>query len=161
MGSNPTGPATILEINRDTRCSSCFFHFVEHLERWRLLMEKQGLGKLSCEGKVRKSGKPWRCLFFWLQSIDKAVPMYISSSFCVSNPAMHLRIVVFPQHQDPKNTTNSLFYTSRPTLSVATTLPKRFVNCLIRTLAKNNLVTLGLRISKAFLQWFEKYLSNI
>jgi hypothetical protein len=53
---------------------------------------------------------------------------------------MHLRTVVFPHPEGPRRTTNSLSFASKSSLLTATTLPKRFVNCLIKTLAKTTTI---------------------
>src|SRR2546425_4947524 len=65
--------------------------------------------------------------------------MYISPSVADSRPAMHRRVVVLPQPEGPRRTTNSLSFTSRSSPLTARVPSYDFVSPRNETRAKETL----------------------
>src|SRR5947208_4840493 len=72
---------------------------------------------------------------FGSRSLTTRSPMRISPSEGDSRPAMHRRVVVFPQPEGPRRTTNSLSWTSKSRFSTATVPSNSFRRPRISTLA--------------------------
>src|SRR5881397_1742268 len=76
---------------------------------------------------------------FGSRSLTNRSPMYISPSVADSRPAMHRRVVVFPQPLGPRRTTNSLSFTSRSSPFTARAPSYDLVSPLNLTRAKETL----------------------